>query len=265
MRDLLDRMRDLERRIALLEATGAAGLSGTDQTIKGSHDRLDNFFGPGSLGSQWYNRLARPASPDSHDAEMDTNPIGSNGWAWSTAPSSINASSGYSVTTFPGWLYVYIYGSGSAQADLRCTDSGNFPRFKKVLLAGIPYSANFSFVFRSVVDSNNYIEWLVEPSGLSAWICSSGTRTQKGSTVTWNPAMGPVFLALGNRSDGYLTWHVGHALTPGYMQVWGTIASAQTQANVAYTQLLFKQCANSGAHERYFVDYVRFSTTLESV
>jgi len=260
MRDLLDRMRDLERRIALLEATGAAGLSGTDQTIKGSHDRLDNFFGAGSLSSRWYNRFALPSSANSHDREMTADPVGSSGWAWSTAPSSINASSGYNVTTYPHWLYVYIYGSGSAYADLRCTDAGNFPRYKRVLFAGIPSSSNFEFVFRSVVDGNNYIEWLVQPAGASAWLCSGGTRTQMGSTYTLSPWLFPIWLELGNYTTAdYLTWGIGTAWGPASSVPPASSATGQRAANVQYIQLLFKQATGS-VFERYHIDYVRFGT-----
>lgn len=44
---LLDRIREIERRLALLETGAGTGLSGTDQTIKGSHDRLDSLLGAG--------------------------------------------------------------------------------------------------------------------------------------------------------------------------------------------------------------------------
>lgn len=46
-KDLLDRIKSMEARLAALEARGASGLSGTDQTIKGSHDRLDSILGAG--------------------------------------------------------------------------------------------------------------------------------------------------------------------------------------------------------------------------
>ena len=44
---LLERIADLERRIAELEREGVTGLTGTDQTIKDSHDRLDSILGAG--------------------------------------------------------------------------------------------------------------------------------------------------------------------------------------------------------------------------
>lgn len=46
-RTILDHIRDLEERIAALEANQGSGLSGTDQTIKGCHDRLDTLLGAG--------------------------------------------------------------------------------------------------------------------------------------------------------------------------------------------------------------------------
>ncbi len=47
MRDILDRIADLDKRLRKLEASGGSGLSGTDQTIAGSHDRLDALLGAG--------------------------------------------------------------------------------------------------------------------------------------------------------------------------------------------------------------------------
>jgi len=44
---LLSRIAELERRIATLEQGGGSGLTGTDQTIKGCHDRLDSLLGAG--------------------------------------------------------------------------------------------------------------------------------------------------------------------------------------------------------------------------
>ena len=44
---LLDRLRALERRLDFLERGAAVGITGTDQTIKGSHDRLDAILGAG--------------------------------------------------------------------------------------------------------------------------------------------------------------------------------------------------------------------------
>lgn len=51
---IFDRLRDMDARIRKLEASAGSGLSGTDQTIKGSHDRLDALIGaatatPGAL------------------------------------------------------------------------------------------------------------------------------------------------------------------------------------------------------------------------
>lgn len=42
---IFDRLRDLDSRLRALEASAGSGLSGTDQTIKGSHDRLDALLG----------------------------------------------------------------------------------------------------------------------------------------------------------------------------------------------------------------------------
>lgn len=43
-----DRLLEMERRLAMLEAASGAGLLGTDQTIKGCHDRLDAILGAGN-------------------------------------------------------------------------------------------------------------------------------------------------------------------------------------------------------------------------
>lgn len=51
MSDLLDRLIELERRIAILEAGTGTGLGGTDQTIKGCHDRLDAIMGAGKAST----------------------------------------------------------------------------------------------------------------------------------------------------------------------------------------------------------------------
>lgn len=64
--DLYTRLRDLEARIAALEQGGATGLSGTDQTIKGCHDRIDAMIGAGNA--------APPATPTaSRVLAMDAN------------------------------------------------------------------------------------------------------------------------------------------------------------------------------------------------
>lgn len=44
-RNLGDRLRKSEERIEHLERTGATGLSGTDKTIRNSHDRVDSIIG----------------------------------------------------------------------------------------------------------------------------------------------------------------------------------------------------------------------------
>lgn len=48
---LTARLLAMEQRIAQLEAGTATGLLGTDQTIKGCHDRLDNLLGAGNASS----------------------------------------------------------------------------------------------------------------------------------------------------------------------------------------------------------------------
>lgn len=44
---IFDRLRSMDARIRALEANAGSGLSGTDQTIKGCHDRLDTLLGAG--------------------------------------------------------------------------------------------------------------------------------------------------------------------------------------------------------------------------
>lgn len=47
MRNLLERIDEIERRVHILEQGGGTGISGTDQTIRDSHDRLDSLLGAG--------------------------------------------------------------------------------------------------------------------------------------------------------------------------------------------------------------------------
>jgi hypothetical protein len=56
--DILDRIAALEADLAALKAAGGNGLSGTDQSIKGSHDRLDNLLGAAGAGGVLYLNLA---------------------------------------------------------------------------------------------------------------------------------------------------------------------------------------------------------------
>jgi hypothetical protein len=120
---------------ALIVASRAAPGS-PDQSIMHAHDRLDNLLGVGSLASQWYNRVAVPASPNARDTEFTASPIGANGWAWAAEPGS-GSSSGWSLTLYPHWLYVWqsIWASPDP-AELRST--GSLARFKSVLLFFCP-------------------------------------------------------------------------------------------------------------------------------
>ena len=267
MNDFVARLHELERRVALLEAATGGGLSDTDQTIKGSHDRLDNLFGAGSLGSRWYNRYALPASPNSHDAEMTGDPVGANGWAWAVHPSSIHASSGVNYSDYPHWQYVYIYGNGTGRASLRCTDAGNFPRYKSVLLNADPNpqgTGGWYFEFRSCVDANNYICWKADgTSGLtiSAWYYVAGVGTQVGNTITLYPPVA-IWLQLGNRAAAdYLEWNfaVPWGAHVSRMPAVSTV-TGQRAANIQYIELLYDQ-GNQASLARYFVDYVRFSSS----
>lgn len=58
MRDILDRIADLDKRLRRLEASGGSGLSGTDQTIAGSHDRLDALLGAAGATANLVNGVA---------------------------------------------------------------------------------------------------------------------------------------------------------------------------------------------------------------
>ena len=57
---ILDRINMLEDRVNYLERGAAVGITGTDQTIKGSHDRLDALLGAGvtPVGDVSYRRFA---------------------------------------------------------------------------------------------------------------------------------------------------------------------------------------------------------------
>ena len=152
-----------------------------DQSIMGAHDRLDNLLGPGSLASQWYNRVAAPASPNARDAEFTASPIGYNGWAWAAEPGA-GSSSGWSLTMYPHWLYVYqsIWASPDP-AELRCT--GALARFKTVVLFFYPATSG-KLALRSVKDVDNYTEFEMSSAGIKGYRCVGGVRTQPDITAT---------------------------------------------------------------------------------
>lgn len=268
MDTIWDTLRRMQAEIDSLKAGQGTGIAGTDQTIKGSHDRLDNLWGAGGLSVPWFNRYMRPTTPNANDAEMVAAPAGN--WAWTTTPGSINGSSGVSYTIFSSWQYVYIYGNGAAQADLRCSDAGNFPRYKRLVMNVNPctYGAGgWQFAVRSVVDVNNYIEWLVDatagaPPTLQAWyVTGGGARTQNGASVTLYPPVA-LWLELGNHASAdYQTWQYGLTWGPGMGGPAATALAGQRAANVAYVQLLFDQGNGATTFERYCIDYVRFSAT----
>lgn len=59
---LLDRVRMLEDRLNYLERGAAVGITGTDQTIKGSHDRLDGILGVGGTSLAMTRKVLIPAT-----------------------------------------------------------------------------------------------------------------------------------------------------------------------------------------------------------
>ncbi len=239
---------------ALIVASRAAPTS-PDQTIAASHDRLDNLFGPGSLASQWYNRLAVPSSPDSHDTEMTESPIGSNGWAWQAEPGSAS-SSGWSMTTYPHFMYVWqsIWASPNP-AELRCTDTGNLPRNKSVILFFYP-STTAVFSFRSVKDSNNYIEVEMSSAGIKGYKCIGGSKSQVGSTVPLYPF--PYVLTLSNHASAdYLTWQWGNPWGPGYVLLATDTSAGLRAGDIDHVSLQFTK--GTVNFEVWMIDAVRFS------
>ncbi len=221
-------------------------------------DRFDRTFGPESLGVPWWNRLAKPTSPQRWDAEMEVAPT--NYWSWAAPPWAINSGSGVTYTEMPHYQYVYILGSGTAVADQRVTDPGNLPRYKVVTLAIPRGYPGWQFTMRSVVDGNNYIEWLVTPSQAEGWKCVSGVRTQIGTTVPLYPPT-TLWFSLGNYVGGnLLTWAFG-APWPFVSDFLGVAEDAGQQAHqVQYLQLLYAQ-PSVAQHARYLIDAVRFGST----
>lgn len=238
---------------ALVVASRAA-LASPDQTIAASHSRLDNVFGPASLASQWFNRIAVPSSPDSHNAEMTEDPAGSNGWTWAASP---GGGSGKSFAWYPHNCYVYLSsGSTPDPVELRCTDAGNFPRWKECVVYHWPVTSS-AFRFRAAKDANNYTEIEITSAGIKAWKCIASTRTQVGSTVPLYPI--PYWLQLSHYPGGnYLTWTWGTVWGPGAALI-GTASDAGLQAaDITQVSCLFYK--GTFTNETFWVDAVRFHT-----
>lgn len=226
----------------------------SDQSILGAHDRLDNLLGAGSLASQWYNRIAAPASPNARDAEFTASPVGANGWTWAAEPGS-GSSSGWSVSQCPHWLYVYqsIWASPDP-AELRC--AGTLPRYKTAMLFFYPATSG-KLALRSVKDANNYTEWEMSGAGLKGFKCIAGVRSQVGSTVPIYPLY--YTLTLGNHATAdYLSWAWGVPWGAGQVNL-ATDASAGLRAgDIAHYSLLFYRGTIN--FETFYVDAVRFSS-----
>ncbi len=238
---------------ALVVASRAAPAS-LDQTIVGSHDRLDNIFGAGNLATPWYNRQATPASPNSHDAEMTASPTGANGWAWAAEPSGTYAS-GWSMSYYPHHMYVWtsIWNSPDP-SELRCTDAGNIPRYKEVILYFYPASSAI-FRFRSVKDASNYTEIELSSAGIKGYKRLSGVRTQVGATVPIYPI--PYWLQLGNLPGGnFLTWAWGAVWGPGASNIGNTTDAGLQAADIDHVALLFHK--GTVNFEIFWLDAVRF-------
>lgn len=231
-----------------------AGLASPDQTIMHTHDRLDNVFGPGALASQWYNRIAVPASPNSHDAEFTTNPTGANGWAWAAAP---GGGSGWSLSLYPHWLYVWQSLSANPDpAELRCTDPGNLPRYKMAVVFFYPATSG-KLVLRSAKDASNYTEFEMSGQGIKAYKCIGGVRSQVGSTVPIYPMY--YFLILGNHSTGdYLTWQWGTPWGAGFVNFPADTSPGLRKTDITYYSLMFYRGTIN--YETFLIDAVRFWT-----
>ncbi len=238
---------------AVIVASRAAPDS-PDQTILHAHDRLDNVFGPGSLASRWYNRVAVPTSPNVHNAEFTESPIGANGWAWAAEPGAASGSA-WNVTWYPHWLYVAQTNTANPNpAELRCTDPGNLPRYKTAIVFFYPASTG-KLVLRSVKDADNYTEFEVSGAGIKAYKCIGGTRTQIGSTVPLYPMV--YFLVLGNHPTiDYLTWQWGDPWGAGLINFPADTSAGLRAADIAYYSLQFYR--GTAAFETFFVDAVRF-------
>ena len=224
-----------------------------DQSIMGAHDRLDNLLGPGSLASQWYNRVAAPASPNARDAEFTASPIGYNGWAWAAEPGA-GSSSGWSLTMCPHWLYVYqsIWASPDP-AELRCT--GALARFKTVVLFFYPATSG-KLALRSVKDVDNYTEFEMSSAGIKGYRCVGGVRTQVGATLPIYPVY--YVLTLGNHATtDFLTWYWGAPWGPGQMTLATDTSAGLRAADIAHFSLLFYRGTIN--FETFYVDAVRFS------
>lgn len=79
MTDLLDRIVELGRRIAILEAGTGTGLGGTDQTIKASHDRLDAIMGAGKSSVPMC-RVSKSSANNVADSTATTIGFGTEGY-----------------------------------------------------------------------------------------------------------------------------------------------------------------------------------------
>lgn len=238
---------------AVIVASRAAPDS-PDQTLMHAHDRLDNAFGPASLASRWYNRVAAPASPNARDAEFTASPIGANGWAWAAEPGAATGS-GWSVSMYPHWLYVWQSTTANPNpAELRCTDPGNLPRYKMALVFFYP-ATSAKLVLRSVKDASNYTEFELSSAGIKAYKCIGGVRTQIGSTVPLYPMY--YFLILGNHaSTDYLTWQWGAPWGAGFVNFPADSSPGLRAADIAYYSLQFYR--GTVNFETFLVDAVRF-------
>jgi hypothetical protein len=260
-------IRDAHDRLDSLLGAGQASPDGArvvglnaDQ-LDGSHAsafevpaRMDNFLGPGSMATQWYNRMAMPNSPNVHDREMTAEPGGSgNGWAWSTAPDTAYGC-GENVATYPHWLYVWQTQWASWSSELRCTDT--LPRFKLAICYFYPGSTG-SLQLRSTKDANNYTEIEVSAACIKAWKCIAGTRAQVGATLALYPMY--YMFRLGNAVDSdFLTWEWGLPWGPA-LTVFGTATYANMRASaITHLDILFNKGASG--NEVFYLDAVRFHT-----
>lgn len=237
----------------------ARGSARADNTIAGSHNRLDYRFGPAWPGSTHYNPIAYPSSPNALDRECTSDFTTTSPWQWTVAPSSINALCGYSVSQFPHHLYVYMYGTGTSEAVLRCTTT--MPRYKKVHCSMWTVDSAATFTMRACKDANNYIELLRDKDTTQAWKCIAGTRTQIDPTLTVSTGSAPLIMVLGNYpSADFLTWGLYRADDPTHW-FWSSATDPGLRAgDIAYLELRYKQ-PNAARFARYIHDFIRFSST----